>query len=44
MVPFSFELKKALFRFIRDCARRPEALLLASRNETRLGGGLCSGM
>ena len=37
VVPFSFELKKALFRFIRDYARRPEALLLASRNETRLG-------
>ena len=37
MVPFSFELKRALFRFIRDGARKPDALLLASKNETRLG-------
>ncbi len=37
VVPFSFELKRALFRFIRDCARKPDALLLSSRNETRLG-------
>jgi integrase/recombinase XerD len=37
MVPFSFELKRALFRFVRDCARKPDALLLASKNETRLG-------
>ena len=37
VVPFSFELKRALFRFIRDCARKPDRLLLASRSETKLG-------
>jgi integrase/recombinase XerD len=37
VVPFSFELKKALFRYVRDCARKPERLLLASGNETMLG-------
>lgn len=37
VVPFSFELKKALFRFIRDCARKPDLLLLANRSETMLG-------
>src|SRR6266536_3444895 len=36
VVPFSFELRKALFRYIREY-RKPDALLLASRNETRLG-------
>ncbi len=37
VVPFSFELRKALFRFIRDFGRKVDALLLASRNETQLG-------
>jgi site-specific recombinase XerD len=37
VVPFSFELRKALFRHIRDFERKPDRLLLASRNETRLG-------
>ena len=37
VVPFSFELRKALFRFIRDYPRKPDALLFASRNETMLG-------
>jgi integrase/recombinase XerD len=37
VVPFSFELRKALFRFITDYKRKPDALLLASRNEIRLG-------
>jgi integrase/recombinase XerD len=37
VVPFSFELKKALFRYVRDCSRKPEMLLLASVNETMLG-------
>jgi integrase/recombinase XerD len=37
VVPFSFELRKALFRYIRDYERKPDLLLLASRNETRLG-------
>jgi integrase/recombinase XerD len=37
VVPFSFELKRALFRFVRDCTRKPDRLLLASRSETTLG-------
>src|SRR4051812_24279607 len=37
VVPFSFELRKALFRYMRDYPRKPDALLLASRNETMLG-------
>jgi integrase/recombinase XerD len=37
VVPFSFELRKNLYRFIADHNRRPDLLLLASRNETRLG-------
>jgi integrase/recombinase XerD len=37
IVPFSFELRKALFRHIAEFNRKPESLLLASRNETQLG-------
>jgi integrase/recombinase XerD len=37
IVPFSFELRKALFRYITDFKRKPDSLLLASRNETQLG-------
>ena len=37
IVPFSFELRKALFRYIAEFGRKPESLLLASRNETQLG-------
>jgi integrase/recombinase XerD len=37
IVPFSFELRKALFRHITDWSRKPDSLLFASRNETRLG-------
>jgi integrase/recombinase XerD len=37
VVPFSFELRKALFRFVAEYHRKPDAFLLASRNETRLG-------
>ena len=37
VVPFSFNLRKALFRFVQDFSRKPDSLLLASRNETRLG-------
>ncbi|MGC2476639.1 MAG: tyrosine-type recombinase/integrase [Candidatus Sulfotelmatobacter sp.] len=37
IVPFSFELRKALFRYITEFKRKPESLLLASRNETQLG-------
>jgi integrase/recombinase XerD len=36
VVPFSFELRKALFRYIRDTGRRGDALLLASDQETKL--------
>ncbi len=37
VVPFSFELRRAMFRYISDFQRRPESLLLATRNETNLG-------
>ncbi len=37
VVPFSFELRKCLFRYLRDYERKPHALLLVSRNETLLG-------
>jgi integrase/recombinase XerD len=37
VVPFSFELRKALHRFVGEYNRRPDLLLLASRNETLLG-------
>jgi integrase/recombinase XerD len=37
IVPFSFELRKVLFRFISDYSRKADCLLLASGNETRLG-------
>ena len=37
IVPFSFELRKVLFRYIADYNRKPDSLLLTSRNETRLG-------
>jgi len=37
VVPFSFELRKRLFRYITENHRKPDALLLASRNETKLG-------
>jgi integrase/recombinase XerD len=37
VVPFSLELRKVLFRYISDYQRKPESLLLATRNETMLG-------
>ncbi len=37
VVPFSFELRKALFRFIKDSGRKLDTLLFANRTETRLG-------
>jgi integrase/recombinase XerD len=37
VVPFSFEFRKVLFRYLRDYPRKPDALLFASRNETMLG-------
>jgi len=37
IVPFSFELRRVLFRHIKDSGRTPESLLFANRSETRLG-------
>ena len=37
LVPFSFELRRVLFRFVTDYSRKPDLLLLACRNETVLG-------
>jgi integrase/recombinase XerD len=37
IVPFSFELRKSVFRYIKDFNRRPDTLLFANRTETRLG-------
>ena len=37
VVPFSFELRKALFRYCTDCNRKPESLLFANCTETLLG-------
>ncbi len=34
VVPFSLELRRALFRYISESARKPHALLFASRTET----------
>jgi len=36
VVPFSFELRKTLVRFIRDFGRKMDALLFANRSQTRL--------
>ncbi len=36
MVPFSFELRKAMFRYCKESSRTPDSLLFASRTETRL--------
>jgi integrase/recombinase XerD len=36
-VPFSFELRKVLFRHIREYERKSDGLLLSSRSETKLG-------
>ncbi|MGA6987926.1 MAG: site-specific integrase [Terriglobales bacterium] len=36
IVPFSFELRKALHHYVTDFKRKPDLLLLASRHETRL--------
>jgi integrase/recombinase XerD len=37
VVPFSFELRKALFRYVTDCKRKLDSLLFANRTETKLG-------
>lgn len=36
VIPFSFELRKALFRFVKDFGRKLHLRLFASRNETAL--------
>jgi integrase/recombinase XerD len=36
IVPFSFELRKALHRFITDFNRKPDSLLFATRRDTRV--------
>jgi integrase/recombinase XerD len=36
VVPFSFELRKALFRHCKECSRTLDSLLFATRGETRL--------
>jgi len=37
VVPFSFELRKAMFRYCHDCSRTPDSLLFANRTQTKLG-------
>ncbi|HZR58473.1 MAG TPA: site-specific integrase [Terriglobales bacterium] len=37
IVPFSLELRKALFRFIRDFGLKLESLLFANRSQSKLG-------
>jgi len=37
VVPFSFELRRAMLRYIADFQRKPDSILLATRNETKLG-------
>jgi integrase/recombinase XerD len=37
VVPFSFELRKAMFRYITEFKRKLDSLLFANRTETRVG-------
>jgi integrase/recombinase XerD len=37
VVPFSFELRKAIFRYVTATNRKPDSLLFANRTETQLG-------
>jgi len=37
VVPFSFELRKAMFRYITEFKRKVDSLLFANRSETRVG-------
>jgi site-specific recombinase XerD len=37
VVPFSFELRKAMFRYCKEYNRTPDSLLFANRAETKLG-------
>ena len=36
VVPFSFELRKAMFRHVTERSRKPDSLLFANRTETQL--------
>lgn len=36
VVPFSFELRKAMFRYVTEHSRKPDSLLFANRTETQL--------
>jgi len=37
VVPFSFELRKTLFRYCKESSRTPELLLFSNRTQTKLG-------
>jgi len=37
VVPFSFELRKAMFRYCHECSRTPDSLLFTNRTQTKLG-------
>jgi integrase/recombinase XerD len=37
IVPFSFELRKALFRYTKESGRKPDGFLFANRRDTCLG-------
>ena len=37
IVPFSFDLRRAIFRYVTEYNRKPDYLLLATKNETQLG-------
>ncbi len=37
VVPFSFELRKAMFRYCKESSRTSDSLLFANRTETKLG-------
>jgi integrase/recombinase XerD len=37
VVPFSFELRRAMFRYVADFQRKQDSILLATRNETKVG-------
>jgi integrase/recombinase XerD len=37
VVPFSFELRKAMFRYCKESNRTPDCLLFANRTQTKLG-------
>lgn len=37
VVPFSFELRRAMFRYCKEAERKPDSLLFANRTQTKLG-------